>query len=170
MKRIWIFAATLVLLSHAVPAQAQTQTWFGFQVGVSGGSAPPPPVVFRSEPHIIVVNDVQVVDDERCSDDVFRTENTWWRMRGGFWYRSASWRGPWSSVDVRRVPDRVLVLPARTWKHPPRQDTNMAMMARHRNRERERHCERDRERHSEREQEHGHRHHDHDGHEGHSDD
>mgnify|MGYP001224162879 CR=1 FL=1 len=121
MKRIWIFAATLVLLSQVVPAQAQTQTWFGFQVGVSGGSPPPAPM-FRSEPRVIVVNDGQGVDDEQGSDDVFRTVNTWWRLRGGYWYRSSSWRGPWASVDLRRVPDRVLVLPARTWKHHPRQD------------------------------------------------
>lgn len=113
-------AATVAALSSlAVPAQAETQTWFGFQVGVSGGNAPPP-VVFRSEPRVIVVEDVQVVDDDRCDDDVFRANNVWWRLRGGYWYRASSWRGPWMSVDVRRVPERVLVVPARHWKHHPR--------------------------------------------------
>jgi hypothetical protein len=158
MQRIWIFAGALVLLGQTVPAQAQTQTWFGFQVGVSDGSPPPPPV-FRSEPRVIVVNDVQVVDDDHCSDDVFRTENTWWRLRGGYWYRSASWRGPWASVDVRRVPDRVLVLPARTWKHPPRQDVRTVAMV-HRDgrdhcRRRGRDHEREHERHHHEQSEHG---------------
>jgi hypothetical protein len=130
MKRIWIFAATLVLLGQAGPLHAATQTWFGFQVGVSGGHAPPAPVVFRSEPRVVVVNDVQVVDDDRCSDDVFRSDNMWWRMSGGYWYRSNSWRGPWVGVDVRRVPERVLVVPARNWKHPPRRDERTVFVAR----------------------------------------
>jgi len=118
MRRLWIFAAALVALSPAQPLHAETQTWFGFQVGISGGT--PPPVVLRSEPTVVVVNDVYVVNDDRCDDDVFRTDNVWWRLRGGYWYRSPSWRGPWIAVDVRRVPERVLVVPARHWKHHPR--------------------------------------------------
>ena len=118
MKRYWIFAAALLLATQAQPLHAETQTWFGFQVGISGGSAPPP--VFRSEPQVVYVNDVYVVDDDRCSDDVFRADNRWWRMRTGRWYRAATWRGPWVGVDVRRVPERVLVVPASHWKHHPR--------------------------------------------------
>ena len=120
MKRmLFILAIAVALTGQTAPAHAQTQTWFGFQVGVSGGNAPPP-VIFRSEPRYIVVDDVQVVDDDRCDDDVFRANNSWWRLRGGYWYRAASWRGPWMSIDVRRVPERVLVVPARHWKHHPR--------------------------------------------------
>ncbi len=129
-KRLWLFAATLVLASQAQPLHAETQTWFGFQVGMSGGNAPPPPVMFRSEPRVIVVSDVQVVQDERCDDDVFRSDNNWWRLRGGYWYRSASWRGPWVSIDVRRVPERVLVVPARHWKHHPRHDGRTVIVVR----------------------------------------
>jgi hypothetical protein len=121
MKRLWMIAAALLATSLAQPLHAETQTWFGFQVGISGGS-PAPPVVFRSEPHYVVVNDVYVVDDDRCDDDVFRADNLWWRLRGGYWYRAASWRGPWMAVDVRRVPERVLVVPTRHWKHHPRRD------------------------------------------------
>ena len=121
MKRLLMIAAALVAMSLAQPLHAETQTWFGFQVGVSGGSAAPL-VVLRSEPHYVVVNDVYVVDDARCDDDVFRADNLWWRLRGGYWYRAASWRGPWVAVDVRRVPERVLVVPARHWKHHPRHD------------------------------------------------
>ena len=121
MKRLLMIAAALGAMSLAQPLHAETQTWFGFQVGVSGGSAAPL-VVLRSEPHYVVVNDVYVVDDARCDDDVFRADNLWWRLRGGYWYRAASWRGPWMAVDVRRVPERVLVVPARHWKHHPRHD------------------------------------------------
>jgi len=81
------------------------------------------------------VNDVYVVDDDRCGDDIFRADNLWWRMRGGYWYRAASWRGPWMAVDVRRVPERVLVVPARHWKHHPRHEgrTVIVMNDRHDN-------------------------------------
>lgn len=120
MKRmLFILAIAVALTGQTAPAHAQTQTWFGFQVGVSGGNASPP-VIFRSEPRYIVVDDVQVVDDDRCDDDVFRANNSYWRLRGGYWYRASSWRGPWLSIDVRRVPERVLVVPARHWKHHPR--------------------------------------------------
>jgi len=121
MKRLWTIAAALVAMSLAQPLHAETQTWFGFQVGISGGSAAPL-VVLRSEPHYVMVNDVYVVDDDRCGDDMFRADNLWWRLRGGYWYRAASWRGPWVAVDVRRVPERVLVVPARRWKHHPRRE------------------------------------------------
>jgi len=121
MRRLWIYAVALLCMSQAQPLHAETQTWFGFQVGVSGG-APPPPVAFGAAPHYVTVNDVFVVDDPRCDDDVFHADSMWWRMRGGYWFRSASWRGPWVAVDVRRVPERVLVVPARHWKHHPRHD------------------------------------------------
>ena len=120
MKRLWILAAAFATLANAQPLHAETQTWFGFQVGISGGSAPPP-IVFSSEPRVVYVNDVYVVRDDRCRDDVFRANGAWWRMHGGYWYRSSSYRGPWRIVDVRRVPERVLVVPASHWKHHPRQ-------------------------------------------------
>ena len=106
MKRLWIFAVALLCMSQAQPLHAETQTWFGFQVGIAGG-APPPPIAFGAAPHYVTVN------------DVFRADNMWWRMRGGYWFRSVSWRGPWVAVDVRRVPEHVLVVPARRWRHRP---------------------------------------------------
>jgi hypothetical protein len=128
-----MLAAVLVLFVQAAPLHAATQTWFGFQIGVNGGNAPPP--VFRTAPRVIVVNDVQVVDDTRCDDDVFCADHMWWRLRGGYWYRSGSWRGPWYAVDVRRVPERVLVVPARNWKHYPRHDERSVVVV-HNERER----------------------------------
>ena len=155
MKQLWIFAATLVLVSQAVPSHAETQTWFGFQIGVNGGNAVPLPVVLRSDPRVIVVNDVQVVDDGRCDDDVFHADNLWWRLRGGYWYRAGSWRGPWMGVDVRRVPERVLVVPERHWKHHPRHEGRSVFVVRE---------DHDRGRHRGREHEHEHgHHHGHDG-------
>ena len=130
MKRIWILAAALATFASAQPLHAETQTWFGFQVGISGGTPPPPPPVIRYEPRVVYVNDVYVVNDDRCNDDVFRANNMWWRMRGGYWYRARSWRGPWTTVDVRRVPERVLVVPASHWKHHPRHRARPAVVHR----------------------------------------
>ena len=139
MKRltisVWLAAVAVALSSQAAPVRAEAQTWFGFQVGVNGGNAPPP-VMFRNQPRVIVVDDVQVVDDARCDDDVFRANNTWWRLRSGYWYRSSSWGGPWMSIDVRRVPERVLVVPARHWKHHPRHGGRNVIVVRERDGER----------------------------------
>ena len=118
MKNRWLMCLALALLTHSGPADAATQTWFGFQIGVTGGT-PPPPVRWQREPETVVVNQVRIVEDERCDDDVFCCDNSWWRMSGGWWYRSANWRGPWVAVDVRRVPRAVFVVPERHWKHHP---------------------------------------------------
>ena len=119
MKRLLILTAAVAMLCQSAPAKAET--WFGFQVGMTGGSPPPPPqVVFRSEPRYVVVEDVRVIEDERCGDDMFMSDNFYWRLHGGYWYRARTWRGPWVGIDVRRVPERVLVVPARHWKHHPR--------------------------------------------------
>ena len=115
--RLVLLAATCALAFTASAASAETQTWFGFQFGVHGGSAPP--IAWNMEPRVVFVDEVAVVQDDHCDEDVFRYSNTWWRMRGGWWYRSSSWRGPWHSVDVRIVPGPVLHVPGERWKHAP---------------------------------------------------
>ena len=146
MPRFRILMAALVLATLAGRAQAQTSTWFDFQVGIRGGSPPPPTIVFTGEPRYVVVDDVRVIQDDRCDDDLFMVDRAYWRMRGGVWYRSASWRGPWVVIDVRRVPERVLILPARYWRHHPRHGHRPAVVIRGGERRRERRVERREER------------------------
>jgi hypothetical protein len=119
MKKTWLVLAAIAGLALAPAAHAETQTWFGFSIGIQGGSAPPRPVEWRTEPSVVWVGHVAVVDRHACDDDVFRCSGSWWRMSGGWWYRSSSWRGPWASVDVRKVPRDVLDLPGPHWKHHP---------------------------------------------------
>lgn len=119
MKKSWIVLVALAGLAFAPPAHAGTQTWFGFSIGVRGGSPDPRPIEWRAEPSVVWVGHVAVVDRDACSDDVFRCDRAWWRMSDGWWYRSSSWRGPWVAVDVRRVPRDVLDLPGRHWKRHP---------------------------------------------------
>jgi hypothetical protein len=68
------------------------------------------------------------VDESYCDDDVFRVNNVWWRLHAGHWFRATHWRGPWVVMDVRRVPERVLVLPARHWKHHPRYNRGVVVV------------------------------------------
>ena len=120
MKRVALLVTSCLLVGLASGAQAQTRTWFDFRIGIGGGSPPPPAIVFTGEPRYVMVDDVRIIRDDHCDDDLFMVDRAYWRMRGGVWYRSVSWRGPWVVIDVRRVPERVLVLPARYWRHHPR--------------------------------------------------
>jgi hypothetical protein len=115
MRRLLALSALAIVL--AAPAGAQPRTWVGFQVGIQAGS--PPPIEWSGPPHVVVVRDVEVVDDDRCPDDVFVYHRAWWRMSNGWWYRGSSWRGPWRAVDVRVVPASVLYVPSNRWKHHP---------------------------------------------------
>lgn len=118
MNRRWILGALLAVAVCAPPAHAEVRTYFGFTIGVHGGS-PPPAFVFTDEPHVVYVNQVAVVDDRRCDDDVFSCQGAWWRYHDGWWYRSRRWRGPWEGVDVRYVPRRVIDVPGERWRHHP---------------------------------------------------
>jgi len=120
MRTTLIACVAASVLALAGVAHAETQTWFGFSIGIRSGSPAPEPIVWRSEPSIVWVGHVAIVDHDACNDDVFRADRYWWRMSNGWWYRSTSWRGPWMSVDVRRVPRPVLELPAQRWKHHPK--------------------------------------------------
>lgn len=119
MKKTCLVLVAIAGLALAPAAFAETQTWFGFSIGVQGGSPAPRPIQWRSEPSVVWVGHVAVVDHDACYDDVFRCGGAWYRMSDGWWYRGSSWRGPWMAVDVRRVPRDVLDLPPRHWKHHP---------------------------------------------------
>lgn len=120
MKRTTLIASALAAgMTLAAVSHAGTQTWFGFTVGVRQASYEPRPIQWRSEPSVVWVGRVAIVDRDACHDDVFRCDRAWWRMSDGWWYRSSSWRGPWTAVDVRKVPRNVLELPSRRWKHHP---------------------------------------------------
>ncbi|MCC6349489.1 MAG: hypothetical protein IT347_07860 [Candidatus Eisenbacteria bacterium] len=118
-SRIWIVCVAALGLSLSGQARAESQTYLGFTVGLRSGAPEPRAIVWRSEPSIVWVGNVAIVDRDACHDDVFRCDRAWWRMSDGWWYRSSSWRGPWTAVDVRRVPRSVLDLPGPRWKHHP---------------------------------------------------
>jgi len=104
----------------ALPLAAHAETYMGFRVGTLN-APPPPPLAFNQLPATTVVpgSSVYVVNDSRCTVDVFRYNVYWYAYRDGYWYRCRSHRGPFTVVDVRNVPKPVLSVPARHWRHYP---------------------------------------------------
>lgn len=117
MKRALLISSLLVTVL-AAPAMAATQMYFGFQIGIA--SAPPPPrFVFHGAPHLMRVpsSDVFVVSDAGFGYDEFRYGSYWYVSNGGFWYRGASYGGPYVVIDVRQVPSPIFYVPRERWRH-----------------------------------------------------
>ena len=113
------FAAAILagFLFTSVPARAD------ISVHIDIGNAPPAPrIVFLAQPHEMRYpgNPVYVVDDPRVGDnDCFHYSGYYWVFRDGYWYRSASWRGPFAVFDPRNVPTVFYQQPPTRWKHHP---------------------------------------------------
>jgi hypothetical protein len=110
-------ASLAMLLFTSVPARAD------IQVRIDIGNAPPPPrIVFVAPPHErrYPGDPVYVVDDPRIGDyDCFHYQGYYWVFQDGYWYRSASWRGPFAVYDPRYVPTVFYRQPPQRWKHHP---------------------------------------------------
>jgi hypothetical protein len=109
-----------VALGLLVPLAAQGGTSVG--VSISIGNAPPPPVVVvREEPHLVLVpnSSVYVCEDSRVDYDSFRYGVYWYTYNSGFWYRARRWGGPYRAIEVRYVPNAIMMVPARHWRHHP---------------------------------------------------
>jgi hypothetical protein len=117
MRTRHALAVTVVGLALAIPAFAETHTYFGFTVGVA--SAPPPPVlVYQSPPPVVLVPNSQVyVVSGPYGDDEFRYGGYYYVSSNGYWYRSHGYRGPFAVVDVRSVPRPIFDVPPGRWKH-----------------------------------------------------
>ncbi len=113
------FAAAVLagILFTGAPARA------GIDVSINIGNAPPAPrMAFRARPHerLFPGEGVYVVDDAGVGDsDCFRYGGYYWLFRGGYWYRSAGWRGQFVVVHPRYVPSVFYQMPPARWKHRP---------------------------------------------------
>jgi len=114
-KRIgFVFLA----IAFAATFHAKAETYFGFSIGVS--NAPPPPqIVVADAPQLVAVPSSSVLVVENKGYDVFTYGGSYYCFAGGFWYRSGSVGGPYVVLDVRSVPEPILVVPAPRWKHHP---------------------------------------------------
>src|SRR5262245_22284780 len=121
MKRTVVFACALAAALLA-PRPADSKVYYGFTCGVA--NAPPPPVIrMLREPHVVLTGDamVYVADDPalRFDGDLFRYGQYWFAYAGGFWYRARSHRGPYTLMEVHKVPRAIIGVPRKMWKHHP---------------------------------------------------
>lgn len=115
------FLGSLLALGLAAPALTGAATSVGVNIAI--GNAPPPPVmVIRSQPRVVMVpnSTVYVVDDEYdLPYDMFRYGTYWYVYNDNYWYRARSYRGPFIAVQERYVPRAFYSVPARQWRHHP---------------------------------------------------
>lgn len=119
MKRSTLMGV-LLAMCVTVPGAAWSGTSVGINVNI--GAAPPPPVVvFRSEPRMVIVpNSTVYVVEQDMGYDVFRYGVYWYVINDGHWYRARTYRGPFRAVHARYVPTAIVNVPPRWWRHHPR--------------------------------------------------
>jgi hypothetical protein len=116
MKTTRILAGCALAMCFAGSALAETSVRFN----VSFGNAPPPPViVVQHAPRTVWMPEqrVYVASDRDFDDDYFQCGAFWYVYHDNWWYRARTWRGPYAVIDYRDVPQSVVVVPARHWKH-----------------------------------------------------
>ena len=110
MAAAWVIAATT-----AGPAGAGVM----LNVGVHVGDPPPPPAyVFDDEPEVILVPSTRVYYVPEQEFDLYRYGRYWYINRGGWWYRAATYRGPFMAIEYDRVPGPILRVPPKFRRHP----------------------------------------------------
>jgi hypothetical protein len=108
-------AAWAISAATAGPSQAAVM----LNVGVHVGDPPPPPAfVFDSEPEVILVPSTRVYYVPEQDFDLYRYGRYWYINRGGWWYRSAGYRGPFGYIGYDRVPVSVMRVPPKYHRHP----------------------------------------------------
>jgi hypothetical protein len=71
----------------------------------------PPPIVAAEPPEMVMVPGSAVFFVPLPNIDVFFFNGYWWSPRGGLWYRSRAYNGPWGVVNKRYVPSSVYRVP-----------------------------------------------------------
>jgi hypothetical protein len=121
MKRNLYALAAAALLAVTVTATANAATSVDVRVSV-GDRYHGTTLSFRNEPDVVLVprSNVYYVQNEDC--DLYRYGHYWYFVEDGFWYRSASWRGPFIHIRTLSVPRSVVYVPVkyrRHWKGGP---------------------------------------------------
>ena len=110
---ISLTVATLVAGSGVVmPARADID--LDINIGAPG-------VLFEHEPEVVVVPNTDVYYVPSRDDwDVYRYGGSWYANRNGSWFRSRSYRGPFSPIVYDRVPRPIVVAPREYHRHAVR--------------------------------------------------
>lgn len=116
MKTTRILAACAFLSLLAMPALAATD----ISVRLNLGNAPPPPRIYvQHAPRTVWLPEARlsVVRDPDFDGDYFQVGGYWYVYQSNYWYRARSWRGPFTVIDERYVPQSVTMVPERHWRH-----------------------------------------------------
>jgi len=109
-----LLAAMATLGASVTPAAAGISADINLRIG----NRPPPVVVFDREPEVVLVPRSRVYYVDREGYDLYRYGRYWYINDNGYWFRASSYRGPFVSLKVSRVPRQIVVVPARYRRHP----------------------------------------------------
>jgi hypothetical protein len=113
MKRsLYAFAAAAVLAA-TITTTAQAATSIQVRIGDRSGTS----LTFRSQPRTVIVPGTNVYYVQNADYDIYRYGSYWYYVDDGYWYRAASWRGPFVQVRVSAVPRYVYSVPMRYRRH-----------------------------------------------------
>ncbi len=110
-NRIFKVGGSALLLGALLACGAPKEVGAGgVDVGVNLNIGPPP-VVVAEPPAMVMVPNTSVYFVPEANFDVFFCNGYWWSPRGGRWYRSRAYNGPWRHMDRRFVPRPVFGVP-----------------------------------------------------------
>jgi hypothetical protein len=99
--------AALAILGFIVPSALGAAS---VRVNINLGG---PGVEWRQRPSTVMLPGTRVSWVREYSDaDVYQSGSSWYCYRGGNWYRSRNYRGPWGGVSVNLVPREISYAPA----------------------------------------------------------
>jgi len=75
------------------------------------GHGPPPRVVVSQPEYLYVIPSFGVYFVPDISTEVFFVNGRWYYTARGVWYWGASYRGPWTYIEVRHIPRQLKKLP-----------------------------------------------------------
>lgn len=121
-RNLYAFAAAVALAVTLSAATAKAaDVGISLRIGdrYSGNS-----LYFQSAPRAYIVPGTRVYYVRDNDLDLYRYGSSWYYIEDGYWYRAASWRGPFYRVSYTSVPRPIMAVPVR-YRHSWRND-NMA--------------------------------------------
>ena len=80
----------------------------GVSVNINLG---PPPIFAPAPPEVVMIPGSSIYFVPNLNIDVFFYNGYWWSPRGGYWYRSRAYNGPWRTINRRYVPAPLFRIP-----------------------------------------------------------
>jgi hypothetical protein len=112
------FALFFVALFFAVFFMLPQSGFAGVNVNV-GINVPLPAYVFPAPPAVVFIPGTYVYTVPDVDIDIVFNQGYWYRPYRDYWYRSASYNGPWSHIENKKVPGVLFKLPPDFRRVPP---------------------------------------------------